>query len=222
MIEIGGIMKYSVLIVAAGKGKRMNLGYNKVFHVLETGNTILDTTVDIFLKDSNCLQIIIAISASGMAQSVRSKESGKIVHVIGGSTRSESVFNGLMAVSQDYVLIHDAARPFVSQAIIDRVLKGLKDYNACIPVVKVKDTIKVIVEGVVSETPVRDNLVQAQTPQGFLTDLIISCYKQAKKGNLNFTDDSQVVELTSKEIIGTVQGSYNNYKITTMEDLPRR
>lgn len=212
-------MKYSALIVAAGQGKRMNLGYNKVFCQLKNGKTIIQHVVDRFLIDENCAQIVIVMSAKEMFQCVSSNESGKIVHVVGGKTRRDSVFNGLMAVNQEYVLIHDGARPFVSEAIIQRVYQMLKTEKAVIPVVRVKDTIKEIKGDYVVETPVRENLIQAQTPQGFETELVVDCYKKAYAQGLTFTDDAQAVELVSDVKIRVVAGEYDNLKVTTIDDL---
>ena len=212
-------MNYSALIVAAGKGKRMGLGYNKVLYRLSNEETILQTTVQVFLADSRCKQIIVVMNKEDIAKCVKEQDVGKVVRVQGGATRQESVFNGLGAVSEDYVLIHDGARPFLTQECIDNLLVTLESEKACLLAVPVKDTIKVIEQGYIKETLIRDNLVQAQTPQAFETDFIINCYKEGKKRGLLFTDDAQLVELVSDTKIKVVVGDYKNLKITTIEDI---
>lgn len=212
-------MNYSALIVAAGQGKRMNLGYNKVFLELRDGKTILESVVDIFMADTRCKQVVIVMSREEMLQCVSLNETGKVVYVVGGKTRQESVCNGLMAINQDYVLVHDGARPYLDQSIIDRVIEGLKTSQACIPVVRVKDTIKVVKDGYVYETPVRENLVMTQTPQGFNSNLIIDCHKKARDNNDVFTDEAHAVEKYTNIKVKVVDGSYSNIKITNIEEI---
>lgn len=212
-------MNYSALIVAAGKGKRMGLGYNKVLYRLEEGGTILQKTIQVFFKDQRCKQIIVVMNKEDLARCVKEQESGRIVHVKGGDSRQESVFNGLGAVTEDYVLIHDGARPFLPKGCIDDLLTALETEKACLLAVKAKDTIKVIEDGYVKETLNRQYLVHAQTPQAFETDFIISCYREGKKRGLTFTDDTQLVELVSDVKVKVVEGNYRNIKITTIEDI---
>jgi len=212
-------MDYSVLIVAAGKGDRMGLGYNKVFYLLKEGSTILDTTLELFLKDERCKQVVIVTNQSDLQKCVKKHEMGRIVHVAGGKTRQESVRSGLMAISEDVVLIHDGARPWCPRVCIDRLLEAMTSEQACILGVKVKDTIKEIRDGYIVRTIDREVLVQAQTPQAFSTKLILDCYRKAEENNLVATDDAQLVESMSDAKVRVVEGSYANIKITTKEDL---
>jgi 2-C-methyl-D-erythritol 4-phosphate cytidylyltransferase len=212
-------MNYSALIVAAGQGKRMGLGYNKVLYQLSDECTVLQQVIKVFFDDPRCKQIIVVMNKEDIANCAKQQESGKIVHVKGGTTRQESVFNGLGAVSEDYVLIHDGARPFLTHKCIDDLLSALESEKACLLAVRVKDTIKVVENGYIKETLYRDNLIQAQTPQAFETNFIINCYKEGKKQGLTFTDDAQIVELVSDVKIKVVEGDYRNFKITTIEDL---
>lgn len=211
-------MEYSALIVAAGSGSRMNLGFNKVYAKLLDGRTILQTTIDVFLNDVDCKQVVVVSDANEFIAH-HPFISGKITLVKGGKTRQESVEHGLIAVCYDYVLIHDGARPYITQENIDAIKSCLEEKDACLLMVPCKDTIKKVVDGKVVETYDRSTLMAAQTPQAFLTSLIIDCMKQAKKDHYVGTDDASLVEKYSDVPIQAVLGSYANYKITTIEDL---
>ena len=113
-------MKYSVLIVAAGKQAGQGLSYAKAHASFNNSNSVLNQSISVFMDDEKCQQIVIVTSAADMTQVVRASESGKIVYVKGGSTRQESVLIGLTAVGEDLVLIHDGVRPWIKQFLIDR------------------------------------------------------------------------------------------------------
>ena len=212
-------MDYSALIVAAGSGQRMGLGYNKVFYPLEEGVTVLQKTLQIFIEDYRCKQIVLVMSKENLPQAVEDNGTKKILYVLGGKTRQESVFNGLMAVSENQVLIHDGARPYLKKESLDQLLVTLKTEKACILAVAVKDTIKEVNQGYIIKTPPRNQLMQAQTPQAFETTLIRESYKKARNANTEVTDDAQIVELFGDTKIKIIEGDYGNKKITTMEDI---
>ena len=139
--------------------------------------------------------------------------------VCGGASRQESVLKGFERIPKDAekVLIHDGARPLVSDSIIKSVVKGLERFSACGYGVKVKDTIKEIgVDGSILKTVPRENLVAIQTPQG----VRVKEYLEATKNTdvSTFTDDLSIME-ASGYLAGIVEGSYKNIKITTVEDL---
>lgn len=215
-------MDYTALVVAAGSGSRVGLGYNKLLYKFENGKTILEETVSIFMKDERCTQIIVVVSSDDMETFTRLCSCGKVVFVLGGETRQQSVYNGLKAVKEEYVLIHDGARPWLSTMCIDRILNTLKDHPACLLCVPVKDTIKEVRDGFVVQTYKRADLKQAQTPQAFDTNLIIRCYEKAMKQGIVATDDAQIVEVCSDVQVREVEGSYENIKVTTMEDIAGR
>ncbi len=218
-IQVGGNkMDYSVIIVAAGQGSRMNLGYNKVFYQLENKKTILEMTIDCFKKDRRCSQIVVVTDREAYSKYV-GEYFGKLVLVAGGETRQESVYRGLLAVTQKTVLIHDGARPYVSMESLDRLCQCLEGNDAALLGVWCKDTIKEVEGGCVEQTLNREKLIQAQTPQGFKTDLLWDCYQQAMKSETFLTDDAAVVERFSSTPIRVVDGDYQNIKITTVEDL---
>lgn len=214
-------MNYTALILAAGKGTRMGLGYNKMFYRLKKyDQTVLEKSTQIFVDDPRCKQIIIVTNPTDMKNIVLGQAKDKIVHVNGGKRRCDSVFNGLMAVKEDVVLIHDGARPWLDVETLDRLLETMETEDAAILAVKMKDTIKTVKDGYIDHTIDREQLMNAQTPQAFKTDLIIDSYQKIQCRDLDVTDDSQVVEVIHPEVkIKLVMGSYLNNKITTKDDI---
>ena len=212
-------MNYSVLIVAGGKGQRMGLGYNKVFYPLKDGHTVLETTLQLFLHYERCKQIVIVTNPDDLYQVTTRHEMGRIVNVGGGPTRQDSVYNGLMCVSENLILVHDAARPWCSQELIDDLLTAMETEQAAFLAVDVKDTVKEVKDGYVVKTINREFLRNAQTPQAFKTSLLLECIHQAQEENFKATDDAQLIERYSNVPIKVVKGSYDNIKITTPEDI---
>lgn len=212
-------MNYSALIVAAGSGTRMGLGYNKVLYSFPNGKTIIETTIEAFSKDKRCTQIILVSSEEDLEAMKRLCKDQVQAYVIGGDTRQQSVSNGLAHVKNEYVLIHDGARPWISMEEIDRIVETLKTNDACLLCVPVKDTIKRVVNGIVETTYDRSTLMQAQTPQAFSTKLIQQAYDIAKEKEIVATDDAQLAELCMNAKVVAVEGSYANKKVTTQEDL---
>ena len=148
--------------------------------------------------------------------------------VAGGKERYHSVFQGLQAVGEtDYVLIHDGARPFLTQEIITRCIEGAKEYKACVAGMPAKDTIKLADEDQnIDSTPERSRVWMIQTPQAFEYALIKEAYtilieqeNQGIKTSIPVTDDAMVVEYFLNQKVHLVYGSYENIKITTPEDM---
>lgn len=211
-------MKYSVLICAAGSGTRMKLGYNKVYARMKDGRTILDTTVSLFLNDIDCEQIVIVTDVKEYLAH-HCVMDGRIILCKGGDSRQESVHHGLLAVTGEYVMIHDGARPFLAREQLDALKETLEKEDACLLMVPCKDTIKKVVDGYVAETFDRSTLMAAETPQAFKTSLIKACMKKAIGDGFTGTDDATLVEKYSDVKVKAVEGSYSNIKITTPEDL---
>lgn len=212
-------MNYSVLLLAAGKGTRMGLGYNKMFFNLDGGETVLQHSIELFLHDSRCKQIVVVTNRTDMPKIVSTSDSGKIVMVNGGDRRQDSVMNGLMAIKEDVVLIHDGARPYVKMEAINRLLEAIVDHKACVLAIKPKDIIKEVKDGYVVNTIDSDQYMLIQTPQAYRTSFIINCYTKAILEGFESIDDAQMVELVSDVKIKVVEGNHSNYKITTIEDL---
>lgn len=145
----------------------------------------------------------------------------KVVAVIpGGETRQGSVGNGLPGGEDapELIVVHDGARPLVTAAIIDSTIEEARATGAAIAAVRVKDTIKEAADGLVASTLIRDALWAAQTPQVFRTELLIKAFKRAEADGFTATDESALVERLGVGV-SIVEGSYENIKITTEEDI---
>lgn len=208
-------MDYSCVIVAAGKGSRMNLGYNKAYYMLDD-KCILEHTIKAFKDDHDCKEIIVVCDIDDFKAHIKDDD---VILVSGGATRSDSVYNGLQKVSYEYVMIHDGARPYVSSKILDDTKQCLSKHNACLAMVDCKDTIKKVIDNKVVKTYDRSTLKNAQTPQSFKTSMIIEAYQKAMADNFVATDDASIYEVYGKDDVYVIEGSYDNIKITTIEDI---
>lgn len=141
--------------------------------------------------------------------------------VAGGKERYDSVYNGLKEVKGDIVLIHDGARPMLTQDVIERCIEGADTYNACVTGMPVKDTVKIVgKENIIEDTPDRSKVWITQTPQAFKYEVVKSAYDNMKaSGETNVTDDAMVVEKYTDYNVYFVEGDYCNIKITTPEDI---
>lgn len=232
-------MKYA-LILAAGNGTRMESDIPKQFLSL-TGEPLFLRSVRTFSK--LCDKVIVVTRETDIDyvnELLANKELADTEVIPGGTTRFESSFRGLQKISEligdqesqgdDLVLIHDAARPFVSEDVIKRTLTDAEMYGAAVTAVPVKDTIKKADNGGFSEETLdREKLWAVQTPQGFRFSVIYEAYKKAStfsevmengtKDGHRITDDGMVVELFSDSSVRLTLGDYDNIKITTKEDL---
>lgn len=212
-------MEYSAIVLAAGKGSRTNLEYNKVFFKFSDGQVLLLKTLRPFLQDEHCKEIIVVTTPNEIEIIQEMVSDEKIIYTYGGETRQDSVYNGLSKVSYEYVMIHDGARCFISDKEINDCKEALKTNDACLLMVPAIDTMKHVVDGYVVNTPLRSELYAAQTPQCFQTKLIKDCYQKAKDSGAIASDDASLVELFSTAKIKVVRGEYANKKVTTKEDL---
>ena len=213
-------MNYSVIVLAAGRGSRTNLDYNKVFYTFENGQTVLNKSLSVFLSDEDCKQVVL-VCADYEKDYVTENYlyDSRIQVVTGGQTRQDSVYNGLQIVDQDYVMIHDGARPFVEKNWISDLKQTLETESACLLMVPSVDTTKIVVDGYVKESLERKLIYHAQTPQCFKTSLIKECHKLARDKQVQATDDAQLVEWFSDTKVKVVLSSFTNKKITLPEDL---
>lgn len=213
-----------VVIVAAGTGSRMKMGINKQFIKLE-GKEIIAYTIEKFYNNSNIEDIVVVVKedeSEFFKKEILDKYNFKNIKIAyGGKERQDSVYNGLKSLDKkcDIVLIHDGARPFVSDKIIDNCIEEVKEHKAIVVGVPVKDTIKIIDNDKnIVDTPNRSVLWAVQTPQTFDYNILIDAYKDAFKSGFYGTDDAMLVERIGYKV-KMVEGSYNNIKITTKEDL---
>lgn len=213
-----------VVIVAAGTGSRMKKDINKQFIKLKN-KEIVAHTVEKFYNSENIDDIVVVIREDEeeyFNKNIKEKYGFtdiKVAH--GGNERQDSVFNGIKMLKKecDVVLIHDGARPFVTEDIIKRSINKANEHNAIVVGVKVKDTIKVVSDnGNIVDTPNRSYLWAVQTPQVFKYDIITKAYEDAYNNNYYGTDDAMLVERIGYNV-KMIEGSYNNIKITTQEDL---
>ena len=211
-------MNYSAIVLCAGKGSRSGLNYNKMLYRFKN-KTVYEMSMEIFLNDERCKQIVVVTKEEELDDLKKVISSKKLDYVFGGKERQDSVYNGLQVVKEDYVLIHDGARPYLKKENIDDILECLNKNDACLLVVPVKDTIKACIDGNIVKTLPREQLVQAQTPQAFKTELIKRCYQKGKDKNYIATDDASLVEYFENIEVKAVLGSYSNIKITTPDDL---
>ena len=209
------MIKYDAIVVASGKGTRLNLGYNKVFYKLDENTTILDMASRCFVEDEDCQNVIVVTNEEEFDLV---KKNPKLVLVQGGKLRMDSVLNGLAKVKSDYVLIHDGARPYLDKHDLDNLKKALENEEASILAVKVKETVMVVDDGYINKTLNRNQIYLAQTPQGFKTSAIINAFQKAKGVNIEFTDDASIAEYSGIKV-KIVEGSYRNNKITYLDDL---
>lgn len=215
----------SVIIAAAGMSNRMGSKGNKQFILLE-GKPVLAHTIERFESSKYIDEIILVVQNSDidycMEEIVEKYGFQKVSSVVeGGEERQDSIYNGLLALNKDSVIVlsHDGARPFIKEEHILDGIEGVLKYGACVIGVPVKDTIKALGENrVVENTPERATLWAAQTPQCFTRDIIKRAYKEAMEDDFIGTDDSSLVERLGLDV-RMIRGSYENIKITTPEDL---
>ena len=212
------------LIAAAGLGQRMGLGMNKQF-VAIGGRPILAMTVEKFDEHPYIDEIFLILKKGEEAQvtDILSKLSLKtpLRYVFGGMERQDSIRNGLSELPShcDIVLTHDGARPFISKELITKSIEGVLTTGASVLAVALKDTVKVSEDGrMVSFTPNRKTLFAAQTPQVFFKGLLLRAYAVADQEGYTGTDDCSLVEKIGGRV-RLIEGSYENIKITTPEDL---
>lgn len=215
----------SAIILAGGKGKRMGSPVSKQFIEIK-GKPIIYYTIKKFSENKKIDNIVVVLSKDEVGyfkENILEKYNLKVDNiVIGGTERQDSVYNGLKSLEDtntDIVLIHDGARPFISDRIIDDGIKFAQVYGACAPGVMPKDTIKIKNESNFSvSTPERGSLVAIQTPQVFKFNEILECHEKIKINNIVVTDDTMVAEKFGYSVY-LYDGEYTNIKVTTPEDL---
>lgn len=212
------------VIVAAGKGKRMGSEISKQF-IKVNGHPILFYTIKAFEESELIQEIYLVLSSEDISYSreeiFNRYTFNKPIHIVtGGKERQDSVYNGLKAIKDcEIVLIHDGARPFVTHEIIEKGIKYAKEHGACACGVTPKDTIKVKDHsGFSLSTPNRNSLFAVQTPQCFNYDLILHCHEKIKEEGTAVTDDTMIIESCGHKVF-LFEGSYENIKITTPEDM---
>lgn len=217
--------KIAAIVLAAGRGKRMNSDIHKQYLLLKE-KPVLYYSLRAFEQSE--VDTVILVTGKGEIpycekEIVEKYGFQKVERVIeGGSERYHSVYEGLKALPKDteYVLIHDGARPMLTETIIGNTIKAVQEHKACVVGMPVKDTIKITDEKqFAAQTPNRANVWAVQTPQAFSYDIVWRAYSALMEHEIPVTDDAMVVETFLQYPVKLVEGSYQNIKITTPEDL---
>ena len=214
------LKRCGAVIVAAGSASRMG-GIDKVMAPL--GGTPMVARTAAAFQNCDAIAEIVIVTRPDLIHPISALCAGmdKVRAVVaGGSSRQESVWLGLNALSEGIQLaaIHDGARPLVSNLVIDRTVRAANSYGAAAPAVPVKDTIKVVKGGLVEKTPERSTLQAVQTPQVFDFDLLRGALKKAEEEKAAVTDDCSAVERLGMKV-KIVEGDERNLKVTTPMDL---
>lgn len=214
----------SAIVPAAGRGRRMGSHINKQFLNLKGVPILARTlqTLDEFHLIDEIFVVCVEDEINFCEENIILPYGFKKVKGIvpGGARRQDSVANALATIDNaEYILVHDGARPFLTQDLLTRVIQGAQLHGAAGLAVPVKDTIKLVDgEGFISHTPDRSQLWAMQTPQVFRAQILKQAYDKAAKDGFHGTDDSSLVERLGYRI-KIIDGTYNNIKVTTPEDL---
>lgn len=209
----------SAVVLAAGSSTRM--GSDKMAAVF-AGSTVIAHTLRALQESPEIGELVLVVrEGAEKAALAGASGCGKLRRVVkGGDSRTESAWLGVMACdpAAELILIHDGARPLVTQEVIAAAVKGAREYGAAVPVIPVTDTVKVGKDGFAAETPDRSTLFAAQTPQGFRAELIKAALKDALDRKLSLSDDCAAVERLGMHV-KLVEGDVRNRKITLPSDL---
>ena len=218
-------MKVVAIIPSAGKGKRMAHSVSKHFIRLED-KPVLAYTLEAFEKCPDVNQVLLVVRSGEekycLKEVVEKYQFRKVLKVvIGGERRQDSVYNGIKELDQDtdIVVVHDGVRPFVPPALISETIKLAMYVDGVVAALPVKDTIKEVTrDGLIKGTPNRDSLWFAQTPQTFKKRVLEEAFMRAFTDNFHGTDEASLVERMGGKV-KIIEGSHENIKITTKEDL---
>ena len=226
MFSSNSEIRYTLIVAAAGVGKRMGLSYPKQF-LEHNGKPLFVNVLEIGEK-SKLISDIIIVTGKELKEEVKNMcEKFKITKVKciaeGGKERQDSIYNALKFCDKNSIIaVQDGVRPFFKEKYLEDAFNELKNnpyIDGVVVGVPVKDTIKVVnEEGIIISTPVRSTLVAAQTPQVFRGKILIEAYEKAKDENFLGTDDSSLVEKYGGKVKISL-GDYGNIKITTIEDI---
>ncbi|KIL53595.1 2-C-methyl-D-erythritol 4-phosphate cytidylyltransferase [Jeotgalibacillus alimentarius] len=214
-------MTYEVVIPAAGRGKRMGADRNKLLLELK-GIPVIVHTLQVFERDPLCSAVILVIHPDDkktLEELIDQYHLTKITQMVtGGAERQHSVYEGLKKAAAKIVMVHDGARPFISQEVIHKLAEAAASKGGAIAAVPVKDTIKKVKNGTVTETVERSDLWSVQTPQAFLLEVLMGAHEEAVRTDFLGTDEASLVEKTGGKV-AVIESDYDNIKLTTKEDL---
>lgn len=208
-------MKVSLILTCAGKGERAGFAQNKLLQKID-GQPVVSLSLNAFMKTGLIDEYVVTASKTDF-ESIKSLCPSDVKVIEGGQSRTRSVANALNVIGGDVVLIHDGARPFVSEAVIKRVTEVAKKFGSAIPVVPSADTVVKAENQSVSSYEGKLGLYRVQTPQGFNAKQIKAAYKNATR---DFNDDGEIY-LNEYGKLNTVEGSEKNVKLTYPEDFEK-
>lgn len=223
-------MRFAAVIPAAGRSLRFG-GIKKEYRILD-GISVLSHSLNLFLDNPACAAIALVVPAGkaglndakdAIGPSLLAKAGPRLIFTEGGEERFDSVKAGLLALRSfdpEYVLVHDAARPWASQELVNRVLHETVRSGAAVPGFVPQDTIKVLgQDNIISEHLARSTLRAVQTPQGFLYRGLLAAYLSVGTAAASATDDAEIWAMSGGSVV-LVEGERTNNKITFPEDLP--
>ncbi len=210
-------MQYDVIIAGAGSSQRA--GVDKL-QLKISNKTVLQKSIELFKDDEECNKIIIVTSKSKFKNFCNEYyKNDRFKIALGGSSRQESIFQGLKLCDSEFVMIHDAARPFLTETLVNRMKSKLDLFDAVIPTVKIVDTLLEKKGNNITYLN-RNNLLAIQTPQAFRTEKIILAYIKNMDKLSDYTDDSKIYfDYFGNDKYITLEGDVNNIKITYVSDL---
>ncbi len=213
-------MNISAVIVAAGSGSRMGAGFNKVYMPL-LGKSVLYYTIKATAESGVFSDLVIVTGKEDFDKAERIAGEFDLEYKVveGGRTRQQSVLNGITAAKGEMVAVHDGARALITPKLLKEVCDEAVKYGAATLGVSPKDTLKLADEkGFIKETVQRENAYQIQTPQVFFKEVLINAHKKALADGFSATDDCMIMEREGVKI-KLFEGSYENIKLTTPEDI---
>lgn len=212
--------KISAIVLAAGRGTRLQVSTPKVYLPLRK-KPILQYSLECFAERDAVSEIIAVIHPDDneLFQKTVPKLAKPLRVVHGSAQRQDSALAGVQAATGEYVLVHDAARPLVSGELIERVIEAMKTHGAAVPVLPVPHSLKRVSEGFITADLDRTELCYAQTPQGFRRELLLSALERACRANRYFTDEAGALLAMNGMRVKTVEGDPRNIKITTAADV---
>ncbi len=214
-----------VVIVAAGASSRTGDGELKQFKWV-AGRPMLLHSLQLFQSRPDVAMVVCVLPrecAGDPPPWIFQSDSERLLLSVGGRTRAESVRNGIadLPPSCGVILVHDAARPLVPMAVVDRVVDAVRSGQSAIAALPVVDTLKQVDgDGRIVRTVPRDGLWRAQTPQGFPRDVLLRAHRAAADGNYDGTDDAALVERLGEPVV-VVRGSERALKVTEQGDFDR-
>ncbi len=211
-------MAISGIILAAGSGKRTGLKYNKVLYEIN-GKKVIEYSIDNFKKYPQISEIILVVSEIEIVYFANKYRDIVDKVIVGGKERQDSVFKALNEAKNEFVIIHDGARPYLPDHSMHEIFAKIEHENVMTLGVKMKDTVQEVQGNRVTKTLDRSKLIRVQTPQAFKKSDLLKAHVMAQENQFQATDDTMLVAKYLNKHAYIVEGDYRNIKLTTLEDI---